>query len=45
MPLAGAVYEFRGSVAGDHMRGEAASGARTLRWSAERINTATIAGR
>jgi hypothetical protein len=45
MPLAGAVYEFRGNVSGDHMRGEATSAARTLRWNAERVKTATTAAR
>jgi precorrin-6B methylase 2 len=45
VPLSGGLYEFRGVVEGDNMRGEAVQGGRAVSWTATRINTSLTAPR
>jgi hypothetical protein len=40
LPLPGGVYDFRGIVDGDTMRGEAVQGTRSVAWSASRSKSA-----
>lgn len=43
LALAGRAYEFRGTVDGDRMRGEAVQGSRSISWSAVRTKPTTAA--
>jgi hypothetical protein len=44
LALNGPVYEFRGTVEGNNMRGEATQGDRTVHWTAVRVQAAKAAG-